>query len=359
MGDNVIPGTTVEYQNPNYQGYNSPTDVLVINVAYLVDADFRRTMRNRNPLPVIADDGFLGMDSDYESSCADEAKKRLGISFGADYKFPEGFTAKTFQQAFLKGISPSNVRKQKLTEAEKKNLNHVFSLLKDLNSEAFKELKVSDLSDEEKYDMVLGMCSKFKMEDINHYMHIHRENKEHKSFPGIQFVISEETKAKLCDFLKLRGTSFAYLGDYVYPEWSRVPERDFKIRGLMEHAAEEIATEIKENSDRFFGTLRQTSNPSYYADIIIRNCFHPDKIDTLEDAAILRQLVEVKKQVAQRKTSDTQRPTEGGETSARKGLSGVLRLANRILSPVKGGKVAKEILSKGYRFFYSKPDPDR
>jgi len=365
MSDAVIPGTTVEYPNPDYQGYTSPTDILAINVAYLVDAEFRRAMRNRVPASVIGDDGFPSMDPAHEAFYADEAKKRLGVSFGADYKFPEGFTPKSFQQAFLKGISPLNLRQKKLTEAEKKNLYHVFSLMKDLNKDAFAKLKVGDLSDEEKYDMVLGMCSKFTMDEINHYMHVHRTKEEHESSPGVQFVMSEETRAKLNGFLKQHDTSLAYLGDYTFSDWSRVPERDFKMVGLSQHQNSDITDEIRKNPDRFFATLGASSDPAYYADRIIQRCFRSDKIDTLEDAAILRRLVEVKKQALPRETPAVRqevgapRPVGERNTLVRKGISGLLNLTNRMMPPTQGRRVVKEALAKGYRFFYPKSNPDR
>ena len=363
MSDTIIPGTTVEYPNPSYQEYSSPSDALAINVACLVDADFRRAVKNRDVS--LRQSHGSGMDPAHEAFYADEAKKRLGVSFGRDYKFPEGFTAKTFQQAFLKGISPLNLRRDQLTEAEKKNLEHVFSLMKSLNPEAFSELKVGDLSNPEKFDMVLGMCSKFTMEDINQFISIHRVKSEHDFWPGAQFIMSEGTKAKLDNVLKQHDTSIAYLAGYTSPDWADVPEQDFKIRGLREHSNSVVIDEIMQNPDRFFAVLEQTSNPGIYAKAALYDCSSSGKMDALEKAGILKRLEEIKKQAPQRQEPAIRREAEAprlvGErdTLVRKGISGLLNLTNRMMPPTQGRRVVKEALAKGYRFFYPKSSQDR
>lgn len=363
MIDAVIPGTTVEYPNPSYQEYSSPSDALAINVACLVDADFRRAVKNRDVS--LRQSYGSGMDPAHEAFYADEAKKRLGVSFGRDYKFPEGFTAKTFQQAFFKCISPFNLRKDKLTEAEKKNLEHAFSLMKDLNPEAFSELKVGDLSNPEKFDIVLGMCSKFTMEDINQFISIHRVKSEHDFWPGVQFIMSEGTKAKLNGVLKQHDTSLAYLSDYTFPDWSDVPEQDFEIKALRGHRDPIIADEIMQNPDRFFATLERSSDPVHYADAILLDCSSSGKMKALDEAGILRRFAEVKAQALQRQEPAVRqevgapRPVGERNTLVRKGISGLLSLTNRMMPPTQGRRVVKETLAKGYRFFYPKGNGDR
>ena len=342
MSDSLIPGTTTVYPNPKYQGYTSPTDELILNVAYLVDPDFRHIIRKQPP-DVVHDDIFPTLDPHYESFYADMAKKKLGISFGTEYKFPEGLNARTFQQSFLKCISSAHLRDNTTTETERKNLEQSFSLLEKLNPEEFKKLNVGDLSEWEKFEVVMGVCSKFTMNDIQHFIRSNRTDQSHEFISGAQFVVSNETKSKLENFLNQHNTSLAYLSNYIFPEWSKVPEQDIRIRGLQDHPYSTIKSEIRQHPDRFFEILKNCSAPLPYAERYL-SIF--SKSDQKEDKAIYQRLFGIRKAL------------KNGDTFVRKGLSKILDLTQK-LPPTTGRKRFKEALVKGYRFLYPKPDPDR
>ena len=49
MSEPKVPGMTIEYPCPEYQGYTSPSDEAVLCVAYLVDSEFRQAAKKQIP----------------------------------------------------------------------------------------------------------------------------------------------------------------------------------------------------------------------------------------------------------------------------------------------------------------------
>jgi len=358
----LIPGTTIEHPTPSYSGYMSPTDEVILNVAYLVDAGFRRAIKNQNPAKT----------PENETIYANVAKKRLGISFGTEYRFPPGMNAQSFQLYCFKCFDFHSIRNgNPISQAEYKNLDRLFSVLKDLNPAEFKKLENLNLSEKDKADVILGVCSKLTMTDITHFIRLNQTKGKREIVPNICFLMSPETKTKANDFLEQHDASLGYLSNFwERPEYRDVPDQDLKIRGLLARGDDAIATEIKKNPDRFFTALEKSSNPADYARQIIRSCFSPNDQDTRQDILIWLRLSKIKRrallQEAVRKRAQaaqpevrTPAPTGKRPTLFRKGISGLLNLADRTLPPTATRRAIKKGLVNGYRFFSPKNDPDR
>ena len=389
MNDSLIPGTTIERpkvwrDNLDGHEYMSPADALLLNVGYLVDPDFRHSVPGHKPIIGTPD----------ETVYADMLKKRLGISFGTDYHFPNGLNARTFQAAFLAGV---DIHHQTFTTAEHRNLDQTLSVLQELNPEEFKKLTVGELTEAEKSDVIMGMCSKFTMEDINYFIHANRRKDEHDFIPGVPFFMSKETQTKLEGFLAQHNTSLAYLTHFEHftngqemaiqeikmlaqrlrgcelsvieqeaqkflsgrGGWRDMPHQDLKILGLMDHEDAVIIDEIGKNPDRFFALLKETSNPARYAEQFL-SLYARSEEAAKGNADICTRLGKLatpqtkNSSAAQKQTT----PRDGRNTLVRRGLSKILDLTQK-LPPTQSRKWIRETLVKGYRFFYPKQGSNR
>jgi len=367
MDEILVPGTTVVYPSSEYpaeesdfalvgkriyQGYTSPPDELLLHVAYLVDPTLRKLMKER---------GIADLDKrrtpEYETFFAEMAQERLGISFGTEYKFPAGLNARRFQQYFMRCCSGD----ENMSEAERENLNRFFSVLKELNPAEFKKLEVLQLSEKDKVDVIMGVASKFTMEDIINFLQINRTGGKKEIISGAPFVISKATKEKLRDFLEKQGTSLAYFNDFI--GYHNIPDQDLKIEGLSRHSDKEIVAEIRKNPNRFFKAVEKSSKPLHYAKWFLKGLF-PDgikgsrsgvsriyravsdeELDSKDMRVIYEKLVQIKKR------------EEGNPL--RRGLVKVLDLVSDKLPPTQGRQTVKRALVKGYRFFYPKSGPDK
>ena len=402
MDEVLIPGTTVEYPESEYpgeesdfssmkgkiyQGYTSPSDQLLFNVAYLVDDEFRQAVKKWGKV-----DWAERRTPQYETFFADMARERLGISFGTEYRFPAGLNARRFQQYFMRCCSNG----ENASEAERKNLNRFFSILKELNPIEFEKLEGIQLSDQDKIDVIRGVASKFTMEDINYFLHRNRTEEKRELIPGAPFIMSETTKEKLNRFLETRGLSPAYLNDF--GDCHDIPDQDLKIMALMGHSDKVIKNEIEKNPDRFFEAIEKSSNPLQYAQKCLKS-FFPDGIEiSAQDRAksfrlfrmysdaelasgkvqgVYARLLQIKwrelRRAAQKRREERKAARERevanrrreaaerrqGHNPVRKGLSKVLGLISEKLPPTQGRQTIKRALVKGYRFFYPKSGPDK
>ena len=402
MDEILIPGTTVEYPESEYpgeesdfssmkgkiyQGYTSPPDQLMFNVAYLVDDEFRQAVKKRGQV------GWAERRTpQYETFFADMAKERLGVSFGTEYRFPAGLNARRFQQYFMRCCSKG----ENINEAERKNLNRLFVALKEMNPTEFEKLNGIQLSDKDKFDVIWGVASKFTMEDINYFLRRNRTGGKRESIPGAPFIMSDTTKEKLNRFLETRGLSLAYLNDF--GDCHDIPDQDLRIKALMGHSDKVIKAEIEKNPDRFFEAIEKSSNPLQYAQKCLRD-FFPNGIEIPEQGkakslrffgmysneelaskkvqGVYARLLKIKwrglRRAAQKRREERKAALERKKereallkanrkrenNPIRKGLSKVLGFVSEKLPPTQGRRMIERTLVKGYRFFYPKPGKDK
>ena len=240
------------------------------------------------------------------------------------------------------------------------------------------------MSDKDMFDVVLGVCSKFTMEDINYLVQNQGVNKKKELIQGVHYLMSPKSKEKFVGVLAKHGFPVSYFSDAaVWPEWRDLPDQDLKIKGLTSRVVgEAIVPVVRENPELFFNILESSSNPPKYANqIIYAFDSYSDKNELVAaDKAIYNRLVKIRKRGTRESRGEREDITNyslscwrleerlkkvpGGEpvirdsairegdTLIRRGLSKILGLTTRYLPATEGRKAFKRAIVKGYRHFY-------
>jgi len=340
MSENLVPGTVIKYPNPDYRDYTAPPDVMAINTAYLVDSEFRQMVRAKQETGISVA-AFNGSGKE-EAHYADIAKKRLGISFGTDYKLPQDVSPAEFQLYIFKCCHRLKLEKGTATEDERQNVRQIFDTMKKLNPTEFKKLEGLNLTDVEKFDVALGATSKFSMEDIAFFIKSNRAGKTQDFVPGIDFVMSDETKSKLNGVLGKHNASLDYYNYFaVGSEWQTIPDQNLWIVSLLRHDEKTIKSAMRTNPEMFFSAIEQSTSPTFYAGHVFDTFFAGKRMASQVDISVLKRLMQIKNR-------------DGKGDALRQGVSKVLGFMTRTLPAMRGRKFLKEKLVKGYRYLYPK-----
>jgi len=211
----LIPGTVIVDPHPEYQGGEAPPDTLAIKLASFVDLPYRQEIAKIGENPQEWGEKLV-------SYYAKKAEKIIGFKTGADWKLPGGLDRQTFERYFFACCCDGRAVKSKPSYKSSiayKNLQKIYDELKRLNPAAFERLGLSNPTEMQMYDVILGMSSKFSLNDIVAYLHRGPE-KDKALLWG--FFVSDSTERKILTYLSGCGASRSSITHLLHCPFSEV-----------------------------------------------------------------------------------------------------------------------------------------